>query len=231
VVDAPAPEYLGDTLPSPFREAGMKKSFVLFLALLFAVAVPLSAQTTLGLNAGVNIATLGGDDVTDASNRTGLNVGVSFLFPVGENVGLYVGGSYSQKGAELSEPPLTLTVGANYIEIPVLLRVGFGGSGSVGAHVYGGGAIGIEASCEIEATDGVTTASADCADADIETKTFDFGLVGGFGLDFGLSESLDLTVDVFYNLGLVSVDDTSTDPGDVKNRAFTIRAGLGIPIG
>lgn len=209
----------------------MKKSLVLFLALLFAVAVPLSAQTTLGLNAGVNIATLGGDDVTDASNRTGLNVGVSFLFPVGENVGLYVGGSYSQKGAELSEPPLTLTVSADYFEIPVLLRYAFGGSEAVGAHLYGGGAIGIEASCELEATDGVTSASADCTDADVDTKTFDFGLVAGFGVDFGLGDSLDLTVDVFYNLGLVSVDDTAPDPGDVKNRAFTIRAGLGIPLG
>lgn len=209
----------------------MKKLSALFLVLLLAAAAPLSAQTVLGLNAGVNVATLGGDDVPDASNRTGLNVGVSFLFPVGENVGLYVGGSYSQKGAELSEPPLTLTVSANYIEIPVLLRYGFEGSGTVGAHFYGGGALGIEAKCEIEATDGTTTASADCSEADIETKTFDFGLVGGFGLDFGVSETLDLTLDVFYTLGLVSVDDTAPDPGDVKNRAFTIRAGLAIPIG
>ena len=54
--------------------------------------------------------------------------------------------------------------------------------------------------------------------------------MGGAGVDIGVSERVDLVIDLFYTLGLTSVDD-SPEESDVKNRAITIRAGVAIPLG
>ena len=52
----------------------------------------------------------------------------------------------------------------------------------------------------------------------------------GVGLDIATSGSLSITLDVFYNLGLTTVDD-STPADDLKNRAWSILAGASFPIG
>jgi hypothetical protein len=207
----------------------MKRLAMFLVLLVFAVPAHLSAQTMLGFHAGANRSNLGGD-VEDADSRTGLNLGTSLTFSIGENLGLQTGASYAQKGATESEQGVDVTFGLDYLEIPVLLRYAFPTTGSVGVHVFGGGAVGIEVGCELEVTDGSATITVDCDEGEIETKTFDFGLVGGAGLSFDISESLELFVDLLYNLGLTSVDD-STDPDSVKNRALTVRAGLGLPLG
>lgn len=208
----------------------MRKYFVFVLALVWASAAPAATQTVLGFHGGVNIANLGGSDVEDTSSRTGINLGASVLFSLAENVGLEVGAGFSQKGAEVSDPEVTGKFKLDYLEFPVLLRYGFPSSGSVGLHLYGGASVGVELKCEIEGSAGGITATADCDEAGIDTKSVDFGLVGGAGVDIGISESVDLVLDVLYDFGLTSIDDTA-DPGDVKNRAFVIKAGVAIPLG
>jgi len=207
----------------------MRKSPLILAGILLAFSAPLHAQTVLGFHAGANIANLGGD-VEDLDARTGLNLGASVLFPLGESLGLYIGPSYSQKGASESVDGVELTIKLDYLEVPVLLRYAFPTTGRVGVHFYGGAAVGIEAKCELEGSDGSATATVDCGDADFETKTFDLGLVGGVGLGFGLTERVDLVVDLLYNLGLTSLDD-SVDPSSVKHRVVTLRAGAAIPLG
>lgn len=208
----------------------MKKYLMLLLAGVWALSAPLSAQTTLGLYGGVNIANLGGDDIQDTESRTGLNLGASVLVPLGENVGLFLGGGYSQKGANVSDPEVDGKFTLGYIEFPVLLRYGFPTSSAVGVHVYGGGAVALETSCEIEGSDGSVTVTVDCDEVGLDTRSTDFGLVGGAGVDIEVSDRVDLIVDLFYTLGLTSIPDTPEDE-DVKNRAFTIRAGVAIPLG
>lgn len=208
----------------------MKKISVLSLVALWAFAVPAAGQTVLGFHAGANIADLGGDDVGGTETRTGMNIGASVLFPLANNLGLHLEGSYSEKGADISDPEVDGSLKLDYLEFPVLLRYGFPTTGSVGVHLYGGGAVGVELSCEIEASDGSVSATADCDDVDVNTKSVDFGLVGGAGVGFGLANDIDIVLDLFYNLGLTSVDDSGAD-GDVKNRTFTIRAGVAVPLG
>lgn len=208
----------------------MKKYLLLLLCGMWALSAPLSAQTTIGVYGGVNITNLGGDDVQDTESHTGLNVGASVLVPLVENLGLFIGAGYSEKGADVSDPEVSGAFELGYVEFPILLRYGFPTSSSVGVHLYGGGAVALETRCQIEGTDGSVTVTLDCDEAGIDTKSTDVGLVGGAGLDIDVSERIDVIVDLFYTLGLTSIDDTA-DPGDVKNRAFTIRAGVGIPLG
>ena len=210
----------------------MKKTLFAFLAvaLLLAVAAPAFAQPVLTLKGGVNIATLSGDDVEDLESRTGLNVGASLLLPFTDVVGLEIGAAYSQKGAEEEELGVTGSFEFDYLEFPVLLRFGIPTESALSAHFLVGGALAFETGCQVSLTEGGASFSGDCEEADIETKSMDFGLVGGAGLDIELTESITLVLDALYNLGLTNLDD-SADPDDVKSRAFTLQAGLGFPLG
>jgi len=217
------------TFHPSFLRIAMNKSLVLLSGLLLAVAMPASAQTVLGFHAGANIATLGGDDVQDAESRTGMNIGASVLFPIGENLGLSIGGGWSEKGATVSETEGDLEFKLAYVEFPVMLRYAFPTSGSVGFHLMGGGALGVESKCELEGSDGGVTVTVDCSEAGFDTKSMDFGLVGGGGVDFDITDGMELFVDLLYTLGLTNIDD-SADAADAKNRAFTIRGGISIPL-
>ena len=210
----------------------MRKFPLFLLGALCALAFPLQAQTVLGVHLGVNIAELGGDDISGGDSRTGLNIAGSVTFPLGESLALHTGAGYSQKGLTESDEGFDVAIKLDYIEIPVLLRFAFPTEGALGVHIMGGAAIGIEASCKLEASSGSSSASVDCDDpeVDLATKTFDMGLMGGFGASLGLTDRLDLVVDLLYNLGLTSIEDSGAG-ADVKNRAFTLRAGVAIPVG
>jgi hypothetical protein len=197
--------------------------------LTLALAVPASSQTTLGVRGGVNFASLSGD-VGDVDGRTALNVGATAHFPLSDSgLGLLIGGFYTQKGASESAQGLTATVELDYVEIPVLLRYDFPSQGSASFHAAAGPAVGFEVGCSVSADDGGTSASVDCDEAGLSTTSVDFGLVGGLGVDFRVSEGLIVTVDGMYNLGLTNIADSDED--DVKNRVFMLQAGVAFPVG
>ena len=70
--------------------------------------------------------------------------------------------------------------------------------------------------------------SIDCGDDELDNlKSMDFGAMAGAGMDIATAGSLSGSVDVLYNLGLSSISESD----DVKNRAFSIVAVVGFPIG
>ena len=119
---------------------------VLSTALLGATG--LAAQTTLGLHAGASIATLGGSDVSDASSRTGLNVGAALTFDLSPNLGLQLGAGYVQKGATATEQGVSIEFALDYIEVPLLLRIAVPTTGTITPHFLVGPALGIKTKCE-----------------------------------------------------------------------------------
>ena len=62
-----------------------------------------------------------------------------------------------------------------------------------------------------------------CGD-DLDRPAFDFGLVGGGGLEIGLTRELGLNFGALYNYGLTDLD--KADESSVKHRVLTLRAGL-----
>lgn len=202
-------------------------------ATLFALGVApatAQAQTTLSLRVGPSIATLGGDDVTDADSRTGLNVGAGVTFGVSENLGVLVGGTYAQKGATQDIDGAQGTLKLDYFEIPVLLQLGVPTSGSISPRFFLGPAVGAEIGCEAEFPQGGVTVTGDCDELGADIKSVDIGAMGGAGLSLSTGDALSITLDIFYNLGLSTIDDTA-DPDDVKNRAWSILGGVSIPVG
>lgn len=199
------------------------------ITLALALAVPAASQTTLGIRGGVNFASLSGD-AGELDGRTALNIGATAHFPLSDGgLGLLIGGFYSQKGASESDQGVTATIELDYIEFPVLLRYDFPSGGSASFHAAAGPAVGFEVGCSISGSGGGSSASVDCDEADLSTTSVDFGLVGGLGVDFRVSEGLIVTVDGMYNLGLTNIADSDTD--DVSNRAFMLQAGVAFPLG
>lgn len=210
----------------------LARPFVLAAALFALGLVPVTAQTqtTLSFRAGASIATLGGDDIPDADSRTGLNVGGGLTFGLSENLGVLVGATYAQKGATAIAEGAEITFELDYLEIPVLLQLGVPTSGSISPRFFLGPAVGAEIGCEVEGTEGGVTVSADCSDFGAPIKSVDIGAMGGAGLSMSTGGAMSITLDVFYNLGLSTIDDSS-NPDDVKNRAWSILGGVSIPVG
>jgi len=61
------------------------------------------------------------------------------------------------------------------------------------------------------------------------TKSTDFGIAAGAGVEMAVSDGLWLGVDVIYSLGLTNVDETAAE--DIKTRHLAVQAGLVIPFG
>ncbi|MFT5165834.1 MAG: opacity protein-like surface antigen [Saprospiraceae bacterium] len=219
----------------------LKKAFFLFSLLCLVGAV--QAQISIGPKFGVNIATLGGDDVEDdgLGSIIGLQFGAAAEITINEMFAIQPELLFFQKGFALdfeedflgetlkSENDLKL----NYLEIPILAKVMFGAEGGPKFFATVGPSFGFGLSGEVEskATFGGETESATediDFDDDMITK-LDISLSIGAGAQFAAGPG-NLFVDVRYLLGLNTTDD-SGDDADVKNRGIGIAVGYLFPIG
>jgi len=165
--------------------------------------------TYLGVQAGINFASLSGDGSAILSSNTGFQAGVQLDVPYTPYFSLMPELRYVERGFGLSgDGNVTL----NYVELPVLakfnlptgnpftpfllfgpnfsLKTGTGGNGILlGAGSY---------------------------------HTFDFGLNFGFGAQFQIAQTSRFFVDFEYYLGLTDV----TSGSDLKNSVPEINVGF-----
>lgn len=194
---------------------------------------PVQAQNVLGFGVGASIAKVGGDIGDDLDeSRVGITASASITFPLSGNLGLQIGAGYTEKGGEGDIDGGTGTLRLDYIDVPVLLRLGIPSAGPLAAHGYLGAALGFESKCEVEGSEGGVSFTVDCDtfEGEFERKSVDVGLVGGLGIDYEIGAQMSLVLDLLYNLGLTDVHDTDAPDESVKNRTFLIRAGLAIPL-
>ena len=107
------------------RQLFQKLPPLLALALSVSLFVPGSVygQTSLSLQAGASLATLGGSDVASADSRIGMRVGALAIFPFSANLDLQFGAAYAAKGATEQELGVDVAFELDYFEIPLLLRL------------------------------------------------------------------------------------------------------------
>ena len=156
-------------------------------------------------------------------------MGASAVFPLSPNLGLQLGGAYAAKGATEEEFGVDIALELGYLEIPLLLTLSPSVEGTISPRFSVGPALSFRIGCSADAGAEGVRVSLDCdsAEFDEEVKTIDIGAVAGAGLDIATSGSLSVSLDLLYNLGLLSIFDFD----DTKNRAFSILAGITIPIG
>lgn len=204
----------------------MKKSLLTIAALMLFLTASLSAQTEMwfGPKAGASMAKVTGDDIdslfSDVKYKTGFAAGVFLNAGLTPSIAIQPELLYVMRGAK--EDVIDLKLKANYVALPVLIKWMAPTQGSVKPNLFVGPEVAFLMSAKIDTVGG---------DVDVKdsTKSVDFGLVFGGGLDFDAGSGR-VTFDVRYNLGLTKIDDSS-DKSDIKNSGFAAYIGYAIPIG
>lgn len=188
---------------------------VLSIGTCLVVPAPADAQE-VGVKAGLVWSSLGGDDAPgfDTSNRRDWSAGIFARLGAGPVV-LQPEVVYTRRGALLDAPSDVAAesrLRLDYIEVPVLLRLG-GGSSSVYVGAYG--AVNVSARLEGRVGDG------DWVGEDIsdQVEELDYGGVAGVAFDFG-----KFGIDGRYVLGMRPVFKETGQ--DYKHRGFAVYATL-----
>jgi len=192
----------------------MSRRFV-FGGMLIAVVMsstPAWAQVGGGIKVGLNLATVAGFNDPDASTsqRTGLVAGGFVTVGLVPMIALQPEVLFSMQGSKLhvgtSGVSTDATVKLDYIQVPLLLRVG--NSGKAGASLYG--VVGPTFGLLVRATEN---------DQDIKSqlKSADVGVVVGAGVT--LSRFL---VEGRYTYGLTDLNKVKEPSGSNQNRVMGV---------
>ncbi len=227
----------------------MRQLFQVALAMVVVVALAaMSANAQMpirfGFKGGLSMTGVTGDDADDYETKSGLAVGLFTNISLSGGLSIQPELLYVQKGAKLSdESEGSITLKANYVEIPVLLKLGFGNNGPATPCLFVGPAFAFSAGSKTNAEGTLlgVPVSVDIDNSNEESS--DLGLVLGGGVDFSLGRA-KLTMELRYTAGLQPMwKDTragEVDPPDelpyadvatgkafdMKNRAVSVMAGL-----
>ncbi len=203
------------------------------------IAAPLMGQTTLGFRGGMSQATISSDleGTLDQDARQGVVAGLDITFPVGSAVELRIGGAYAQKGTTTAvDLPAegirgSTSIEADWVQASALVRIGTprdrGASFGLLLGPWAASLLSCDASLAYDVGGlGQVSESMSCDDV---TKSTDFGIAAGAGVEMAISDGLRLGVDLIYSLGLANIDETSME--DVKTRHLALQAGFVIPLG
>jgi hypothetical protein len=146
-----------------------------------------AAAARVGTKGGVDFATFRGDfdELVGFDTRTCAAIGGFVMFDFGAPVALQVEAMYMQKGAKTEvqdtgpsgNPIRTFEwrYELDYLEVPVLARIGLGSAGPVRPYVIAGPSFGFALGGHVESERG----SLDLPDM----KALDFGVAGGLGAE------------------------------------------------
>jgi len=181
-----------------------------------------------GGKAGPNFSTLlfdPDDGSADHDKRVSSGGGGFVVLPLGKRFAVQLEALANPKGAKLIDRTenLTAKVLLRYLDLPVLLRINGPQSTSRAFHVFAGpySAIRLNAKRELS-TIGSSLVAGEKTDMRAEIERFEFGLVGGAGVDLGRY----IVIDGRYAHGLTSVNTDRSDGVKIKNRMITIMAGV-----
>jgi len=202
------------------------QSLVRALVATVCLILPASALAQqIGITAGANFASLTPeeDEDPDTSRRLGPVGGVWVRIAPSTRFSFQVEGLFSEKGVKFEAPDVgfpSVDVRVRYIEIPVLARADFGASGSAArVFVVGGAAPASRLSARGKV---VVNSDEQTRDIDDEIYSFDLGLVGGVGLEFGRA-----LIEARYTHVLRHINTDDNGDGDrIKNRVFSVTVGF-----
>jgi hypothetical protein len=182
------------------------------------------AQMRAGVKGGLNVSNLYVDDVDDENARFGVNLGLfaqilsSDVFAIQPELLFSTKGSKIEYGGSFFDQ--TVKYNLSYLDLPVLAVFKLGED----AEIHVGPYIGYLLAANIS-HDGDLGSGTDDIDRD-HLKSFDYGLSGGFGLNFG-----NVQVGARYNYGLAKIEDSDAAElliGDSKNSVAQVYIALSL---
>jgi hypothetical protein len=196
----------------------MKKLLVVAVVALGSIGLVQAQEIDFGVQAGVNFATLQGDDIEDADGRTGINVGITGEYEFSPSFGLMVGAIYSQQGLQAEEGGFEAKLKLDYINVPVLAKFYLGGSGFA---IEAGPQVGFLVNDEFE------TNQPGFESTDLDAETIDLSAGGGLSYKFREGSTLEgISFGARYMIGLSNVykDDEAFGDG-VTNSVLSLNLG------
>ena len=198
----------------------MKYRFAILAALFFAT--PLTAQT-IGARVGMTLSSFAASDEGggEISSITGIHIGATASF-MGDR--LVLSAAYSQRGTGLTGidfvEGLDFQFNLAYVDVGAFAKLPLG----AGPYLLVGPTLGLRVACSASLSAEGNELSSECgADEEDPFKTYDFGVLGGAGISFGLG-GYDVVVEGLYSFGILNISDFPDD--SVKNRGFILRAGV-----
>lgn len=205
------------------------KHIILIISLLILSAGMLSAQSTVGLRGGINLANFSGDDVSaNSDNKPGVNAGVIIQIVLSESFLLQPEVLYSQRGAQSKTTIAGIETESytylNYAELPIMFKYNFDLNGLL-LQPY----IGPDLRYLIDAkqkTKVSVGSSSSTSNTDLEDiNAIDYGFNAGLDLVIGRN----LVLGARYSLGLRNIEekDSSNDTiPDMKNSGLMFSLGI-----
>jgi len=198
----------------------MKKVILSWVAIAtfgFVSAQETSNKPIFGAKAGVNLATLTGEDSDGAETRTSIHAGMFVEFKITDKFSIQPELLYSAKGTKASGfiegIQADIVMKLNYIEIPVMFRYYVVDKFSLEAGPY----VGFIAAAKMKVDTSMGGGTADIKDT---IKSTDFGL--GVGASYDVLDNL--FINFRYSMGLSEVGDSGSGD-DIKNSV--VQFGLG----
>ncbi|MBL0745111.1 porin family protein [Chryseolinea lacunae] len=171
-----------------------------------------NAQARAGVKGGLNVSNLYVDDVDDENARYGFNAGVYGQILSTESFAIQPELLYSTKGSKVEYGQFvnqTVKYNLNYLDLPVLAVFKLGDAAEIHLGPYASYLLNANISYKGDIANGSDEIKKD------NLKSYDYGLAGGFGLNFGAVQ-----VGARYNYGLVKIADSDAAEavlGDSKN--------------
>jgi len=168
-------------------------------------------EVKFGAKAGVNFATIGGDDTGDLSSRTGFHVGGVAEIGISEKFSVQPELVYSAQGATEDFEGVDVDWKFDYLNVPVMAKYMVADGFSIEA----GPQIGFLLSAKVEG-------GGEEVDIKDEVSGIDFGF--GFGAGYKMESGLNFSAR--YNLGLSNINDfEGSDDFSNQNNVFQISVG------
>jgi hypothetical protein len=194
-----------------------------------APAAPASAskgmESAFGVKGGVNWSNLWVKEVNDQNARFGFHVGLFGRVATNSSLGFQIEALYDQKGNSVHKSygviDQQITYKLDYVTVPLLVVIPLGEV----AELHGGAYLAYMVLSETRSTGDLGSQSTDPRDS--RFNGFDYGLVGGLGINIGLAQ-----VGVRYEHGLNEIANNNASQyvlGTSKNS--TLQAYLALALG
>lgn len=193
---------------------------MLFLSTLALSAVltatTASAQVGGGIKAGINLASVKGfnDATTTSSQRTGLVAGGFMTFGLSPMIAFEPEVLFSMQGSKLhfSKSGVTSDASAklDYLQVPLLLRVGNNASDHASLYAVAGPTLGV-----------VLRATQNGVDIKNDLKRMDVGVVAGVGVTL-----TRVLFEARYTFDLADLNKVEAPTGPHKNRVISFLIGV-----
>ncbi len=193
----------------------MKKLLIFTAIVLFGFTNVNAQDVNFGAKAGVNFASITGDETDDLDMRTSLHVGFVAEMVISETFSFQPELLYSAQGAIDKGDGWKYTVKIDYLNVPLMAKYYV----AEGFSLEAGPQIGFLLSAEVDWEEDGESGTDDLED---EVKGIDFGV----NLGFGYKLESGLNFGARYNLGLSDADDSDGDSFSFKNSVIQAYVGF-----